>query len=268
LAFADSSKSTVELRPVLKVGFSTADNFPNEYTKNGEFTGYHLGLISHIANQKGYDIEIYRLPWRRLIKMIKTGELDAVSYIGGYKVADGFSEEYYDVWQHPDIWLHTGNGLTRNGFYLMVNDTRKDIKFKGDIKELQNLRLGMLKDYNVFKWQLADDEQLNILEVESQSQLTQMLERNRLDAAIVTMPMLYRYRRGELPGFKVMHRPLKISYVYLGFSKHNFEFEFAEDFAIAMLKYRDTTDFLNFQKKFDPRKITDNDTTRAPESVK
>jgi polar amino acid transport system substrate-binding protein len=228
-------------RAVLKIAFADVDSFPFEYMKGDEFVGIHPEMISAVADQQGFDVEFYRLPWKRILSMIENGELDAVSFIGGYRNS------------HDATWFYGGNALTINGFYLMTLNDRKDIKYKGDLGVLKPLKIVSLRGYHFLEWErniLNLQDRLDVVEVDTKEQMEQMLLRGRVDVAVVMRSTLEKKRRGNLNDFRVVSRPLNSVYVYLGFSKHNFEFPVVEKFGDAMREFQNTTEFSRIQKHY------------------
>lgn len=230
-----------EQTKVLKVGFSNVDSFPYEYQIDGQVHGLHIEMIRRVAQDFGYEVEAYSLPWKRILSMVAQGQLDAVSYMGGYRNS------------HKMTWFYGGNAMTLNGFYLMNLKSNKELTYHGDISVLEGKTVGVLRGYHFIEYQdeTLGVDNLTIVEVSAPEQLLDMLERGRIDAAIVMRSTLAQYRRGELPGFKVHTRPISTIYVYVGFSKAVFEQAFVEEFGDAMKAFQDTGEFLKLQSYYD-----------------
>jgi ABC-type amino acid transport substrate-binding protein len=223
-------------RPVLVIAFSEIDNFPFEYEENGEFKGMHIEIIQEVAGELGFDIQAIRMPWRRIIASLKVGGIDALSYASGYK---HFSHR---------AWIHTNNALSVNAFYLLKKDSRKDIKYKGDLSSLKGLTIATLSGY---QFTLTPDEEIpfTIMKVETEQQLFDLVELGRVDASIAPRGSFSRLTL-EQQHLKKIPKPLSLVYSHIGFSKSNFEEEFSLTFAEKMVEFRNSSEWMKIQKKY------------------
>mgnify|MGYP000951980232 CR=1 FL=1 len=73
-AFAQGTKITV-----------TRDNVeypPMEHYENGKLTGFHVDIVNEVAAKLGLSVDWQEVPWARAMKMVETGEADAITYLG------------------------------------------------------------------------------------------------------------------------------------------------------------------------------------------
>ena len=227
---------------ILRVGFSDVDSYPYEYFEDGEVKGLHIDMIREVAAILDYQVMPIRLPWKRLLVMSDEGEVDALSFIGGYRGS------------HDKTWFYGDNVLSVNGFYLMTKADRKGIKYRGDFSDIKDLKFGVLRGFNFSEFQQQNyqpGQQLSVVEVSSTKQLLAMLRYDRIDAAIVMRSTFADYRYGRLPEFKVHSRPISTIYVYLGFSKTAHTLETVKQFGDVIKVYWDSKEFIRLQQKYD-----------------
>lgn len=63
----------------------TRDNVeypPMEHYENGKLTGFHVNIVNEVAAKLGIQVEWQEVPWARAMKMVETGEADAITYLG------------------------------------------------------------------------------------------------------------------------------------------------------------------------------------------
>lgn len=222
----------------LVMGYGDIDHFPFEYMEDGIMKGLHVDILNIIAKQMGYKVEHKRYPWRRILKMAKNGALDGVLFIGG--VNTELKYFYFD----------DNLGLSSNGFYPMVSSNNAEkFKFRGEISELEGLKVAIIRGYNLMTQQ-DEATELNFVEVDYEEQLYSMLKAGRVDVALVMRSQLLKFQRGELEGFKVFRRPFITFWVDLGFSREKFPPEFATSFSNAVQAFWSTPEYSALQKKY------------------
>jgi ABC-type amino acid transport substrate-binding protein len=222
---------------VLKFAFVEIDSFPYEYTEHNELIGLHIEVIEQVSKNLGYEIQIYRMPWPRILRMLSTGDIDGASYIGGAKDS------------HDMTWFNDDSVLSINSFHVMKLKTRKDIKFSGDLNDLKGLKIAMQRGY-LFLDGRPKDLPFEIIEVDSPMQLYLMLKAGRVDASLGMRSALDMSDFKHKSLIRVMPRPLMYFYVTVGFSKANFSKAFSDTFAEEMRTFRDSVDYLRIQKKY------------------
>jgi polar amino acid transport system substrate-binding protein len=222
----------------LHIAFSDIDHYPFEYINDaGELTGLHIEVIEHIAAKQNYHIKTYRLPWRRIQRMINSGFLDGASFIAGHKNS------------HKNVWFNAGNHLSVNAFYLMTRDDAPKIKFKGDLQALEGKTIAVLSGY-LFLENTSEALPFNVIEVDTEAQLFALVKRKRVDAALVMRSHFLRQQRKELEGFKIVRRPLDIFNVYIGFSKTKIHKTVSDQFAHDMELFWDTPEYMALRNKY------------------
>ena len=221
---------------VLRIAFSEIDSFPNEYLEDGKLVGFHVELITEVAKQLGYQVETVRMPWRRIVRSLESGNIDAVSYTSGYK---NFSH---------NAWLHDDNALSTNAFYLIKHQDNRKVRFKGDYDSLQGLRVAKLRGYQIT---LTEDNYTpyHIVNVDHEYQLLDLVKLKRVDAAIIARGYFSRDTLKE-HDLELIPRPLSSVYSHIGFNKSTFEESFSLQFAKKMVAFRNTIDYMQLERKY------------------
>ena len=71
-----------------------------------------------------------------------------------------------------------------------------------------------------------------------------------MDAGVVMRSALIMQHQGKLSEFRISTRPLLTFYIYLGFSKKNFDAQFVEQFASEMESYWNDPVYSALLKKY------------------
>ena len=76
-------QATLVAQPVETLTIVRGDGFwpPYEWTESSELKGFHIDLVKAVANQLQWNVQIESYPWKRAIKMIKDGNVDAITFI-------------------------------------------------------------------------------------------------------------------------------------------------------------------------------------------
>jgi polar amino acid transport system substrate-binding protein len=243
LCFPVAAESST--RPILTIGFSDIDSYPNEYLENGKLVGFHIEMITTVAHELGYDINAVRMPMKRLLKMNRRGKLDGVVY--GHDAS--VTNDDFHFYSGSTVY---GNGLSVNSYFLMIKKSRKDIRFHGDFSSLENLSIGIIRGFNLINYGDFDAifDGLKVFEADSQKQLDILLERGRIDAAIVPLTFFHRYKNGNLKDFKVLSRPLITDHSNLAFSKKKIAMEFVVKFSDQLVSYQNTSHYIKRLKYY------------------
>ncbi len=85
----------------LLVGMEESNNKPYEYVDSQvHLTGFHVELVREVAARLGWQVTFRRMPWKRALRSLETGDLDAVTY-----VARSSEREQFAIFL-PDNVLH------------------------------------------------------------------------------------------------------------------------------------------------------------------
>src|SRR5690606_9381515 len=131
LSFSASATSLV-------VGMEEANNRPFEYIdENAQLTGFHVELVRAVADRLGWHLHFKRYPWKRAMKALESGELQAVTYVAQSPEREAFAHF------HPDNLLH----VSRTTLY--IKRTRAgEILYQPSLEQMaRRWRLGMPNGY-------------------------------------------------------------------------------------------------------------------------
>lgn len=77
IAHAGSQQATT-----LLVGVEEANNFPFEYIdEQAQLTGFHVEVMRAVSARLDWQLEYRRRPWKRTMRALESGEVQAVSYV-------------------------------------------------------------------------------------------------------------------------------------------------------------------------------------------
>jgi len=103
---------------------------PYEWTENGVLKGFHIDLLREVAAKLHLQVHFKSYPWKRAIKLLESGEADAISYLARTPEREQFAL-YVEGNQ-----LH----LARIGFF-MLKKREHTILYSGDLEQLNNSRI-------------------------------------------------------------------------------------------------------------------------------
>ena len=159
----ESNGSKEELPEVVYAG---AIHFPPmETIENGKFSGPGIEIVKEAFKRMGYEEEAFIIqdyPWKRILEMVKTGELDLVidiSYSDQRNEYLEYSEEQYAAY-------------TKNLFALKETD----VEFNGDLSELSDYKIGLVRGYK-YGDAVVDAKDNKVIDYEEASTIHESLEK-------------------------------------------------------------------------------------------
>lgn len=181
---------------------------PNEFMgEDGRPTGFHIDLIQMAAEQLNVNIEFVSMPWKRALKTIEKGEVDAISYTI-------FS---------PD---RTGYLIYDAGNAISIGSTRfaylkgRSFNYDGSLESVKDRKIGVIRGYS-YGEKFDRNKLTNLINVNTEEQLLMMLLEKRVDLILVNIDHL-KYKYSHLPEFSEVTSMdiASDSYdIYLAFSK-------------------------------------------------
>lgn len=223
LVLADAEMTTEHLT----IARSIDDWGPNEFMGiDGKPTGFHIDLIQMAAEQLGVEIEFISMPWKRALKTIEKGEVDAISYTI-------FSKDRTNYLIYED-----GNAIS-------IGSTRfaflkgKNFHYDGTIESVKDRKIGVIRGYSYGK-KFDRNKLTNLVNVNSEEQLLLMLLEKRVDLILVNIDHL-KYKYSHLPEFADVASMdiASDSYdIFLAFSKKRGHEKLAKRFAEIIPKIR------------------------------
>ena len=224
-------------REMLLIAMQDVDFAPYQYFEDNEMRGIHIEMIQGVANQLNYDIEFVRLPWNRLVRVVESGKVDGLSYMGSHQPDTG-----------DFTWFHGGNALSVTASRLMVTKQSK-LKFNGQLSEFDGKVIGVLRGFQ-YGGQVLENAKFEIIAADGVEHLKLLLDRGRIDAAIVMQSEWINYKKNGSDKYKILSRPVATIWVYLGFSKAKYGELFSHEFSIAMQEFLNTSEYQNIINKY------------------
>ncbi len=192
-----------------------ANYAPYEMVSNGKLTGLHIDLVNTAANRLGIKIIYKSVPWKRAQKMVKTGDADAITYIGYTPAREKF------------LYFNDGNVLSSSNYgFIILKKRVGEISYNGDLRELKSYRIGVQRGYS-YGYNFDKAKFLKLHTVKTVIQLVKLLEIGRVDLAVVDEPeyLLNRHKDNWS----------KISFLKPVITKQNFYIAFSKAKKLKML---------------------------------
>ena len=143
------------------------DWIPYDYYENNTPKGYVIDYIKIITKKLGLNPIFVTDKWSNLIKNLKKGEIDILPVISYNKKR----EEYL---------LFTDSFITQE-LSITIKDSRDDII---NIDDLDNKKVGMIKNWNTTNILRKDYPNINIIEFDSLSDVFNAIQNGFIDATI------------------------------------------------------------------------------------
>lgn len=159
----------------LLVGMEDANNTPFEYIdENARLSGFHVELLRTVTARLGWTLEFKRYPWKRAMRALASGEVQAVSF-----VAKSAEREAFALFL-PDNLLH----VSRTTLYIK-RERAAEIRYQPPLEQMAwRWRTAMPNGYHLSDEVIAMIERGVPIEqpTVTQSQLFIMLISDRFDA--------------------------------------------------------------------------------------
>lgn len=231
----------------LLVAMEDANNSPFEYIdENARLTGFHVELLRAVSERLGWTLTFKRYPWKRSMKALAAGEVQAVTF-----VAKTPEREQFAVFI-PDNLLH----VSRTTLYIK-RERAAEIHYQAPLEEMiKRWRTAMPNGYYMSDKVVALIEHGAPIEqpTVTQSQLFIMLISGRFDAIFGSTSALTRANAEianlepqvqRLDGALFSGKPM-----YLAFSRRAPP-HLAEEFAEAYRLFRQEPAYRALARRFD-----------------
>lgn len=217
------------VQETLTIARSIDDWGPNEFMgEDGKPTGFHIDLIQMAAKQLNVNVEFVSMPWKRALKTIEQGNVDAISYTI-------FSPERtsYLIYDEDNA---ISIGSTRFA-YLKGND----FDYDGTLESVKDRKIGVIRGYSYGK-KFDRNKLNNLVNVNTEEQLLLMLLEKRVDLILVNIDHL-KYKYSHWPEFSSVTSMdiASDSYdIFLAFSKKRGHEKLAKRFSEVIPKIRNS----------------------------
>jgi len=207
----------------------------------GKETGFIVEIINHVSRELNLEIRFAQYPWSRCLKMVETGEADAMMNL--FKTRERMTFMYF-----------TDNELTRevNQFFKLRTNP---VTFTGNMNTLKRLRIGVIRNYSYGTKFDEFSPKLNILRLETEKALILNLVGQRCDV-ILGNDIVLKSLAAKLPGGEniISSGPgISDDPLYLGFSKARGHKELAEKFSRALQQFKGSKIHKRIIKKYLPQ---------------
>lgn len=148
-----------------------ADNWPPfRFVTNEQISGIDHELWSRLAQQLDFDIEYFRCPWKRCLRMMEKGQIDAMSGLAWRK-----ERAEYITYVQPHYYTCSTQLYLRHGYSRRISKHR----------DLHTMTVGMVGGSAYYE---AFDQDKDILKINvaQEAVLPNLLLEERIDAFIGT----------------------------------------------------------------------------------
>ncbi len=118
----------------LKVGLGELDYPPFYFTENEELKGAAIEIAEALAEHANHQLHYHRVPWSRLQKMLKLGQIDMVIL-------------YFKTEERAQDVIYTRSPHLYENSYLVV-PTELDVHYSGDLRDLDQYNFFNVRGYS------------------------------------------------------------------------------------------------------------------------
>jgi polar amino acid transport system substrate-binding protein len=218
-----------------------ADSAPTAYMENGRPSGILVDVVSEAFRRTGRQFEIQLMPWARCLAEIRSGRVDAI----------------FSVFQLPDRneFLTYTKVPVINQVLAFFVPADSDLKFDGDIAQLQHFRIGTIRGTS---YGPKVDSALNagawstVVETNNIDSLVGMLALKRVDLAVGYRHVVLEAARkkGYLDKIKEVYPSIDVIPSYLAFNKRREYSEEIAEFDRALTSMKDDLSFRTIHEKY------------------
>ncbi|WP_375751105.1 substrate-binding periplasmic protein [Vibrio sp. HN007] len=220
------------------------------YNPGQPLTGFHIELVTAVAEKLGVKVSFDSVPWRRAVYMISTGQADAITYFG--KTAE---REHFAIFEPGNRISYSANA------FFVRKDESESIKYDGNFNQLNGYTIGKVLGYSYgskfdsYPWISVSDT------AKDENRLLDMLLANHIDIGIGNKDRVAYF--ASLSGIRQ-----KIEFLtptsdpiaqYIAFSKASPNHKWAKPFAEAMLEFTQSKEYERLLDKYqiEPQTSTD-----------
>ena len=204
---------------------------PYQIKTESELSGFSVELVQKIFDELGIQIDIIDFPWKRAVKMISSGEADAL-----------FSANYTK--ERESFGLYPKEPLVVSSWVIWVRSD-SGIEFK-DYLDIDNLKAGIVRGYSYTPafWSFLKSHK-NYFEVSDDETNFKKLNVKRIDYTIAELGNgFYILKKLGLKGIKpLMQNPIKEDGLYIVFNKNKFDREFVKKFSEKLRLFKKTKEY-------------------------
>lgn len=213
------------------------DWFPYTYSENGRASGFELEIFQAVTDEMGIRAEYARYPWKRCLLHLKTGKADAlVSLI-----------------KTPDraIFTHFPEAHISLSQIVFFTKTDTAIHFRGDLRTLKKLNIGVILGFSYGEVFDHTDFLNKDPSLDTKTLIKKLLAgRHDLAAENQSVILGYAQKMGVTDRIRIIDPPIRTEKLYVGFSKKNDLGSLADDFSMALDRFKATAAYRSILDKY------------------
>jgi len=204
--------------------------YPYTYKENGSAKGFEIDTFRAVIKEMNLNAEFHQLPWKRCLKMLSDGEADVV--ISLLKTPE---REKYTIFPNENI------SLSKTVFFAK---TGKNIKYKGNLRDLQGLTIGVIAGFS-YGSTFDKADYLKKDEVLNAETMVKMVVRGRHDVGVENQAVI-KWIATKLAfenQIRFLYPPVHTNKLYVGFSKKKALNKLANDFSESLGRFKKTDEY-------------------------
>jgi polar amino acid transport system substrate-binding protein len=218
-----------------------ADSAPTAYMEEGRPSGILVDVVTEAFRRTGHQFEIQLMPWARCLAEIRSGRVDGI----------------FSVFQLPErneFLTYTSVPIINQVLAFFV-PADSDLKFGGDIAQLQGFRIGTIRGTS---YGTKVDSALNagvwstVVNTNNIDSLVGMLVLKRIDLAVGYRHVVLEAakKKGYLGKIKELSPSIDVVPSYLAFTKQRDYSEVVASFDRALTSMKNDQSFRAIHEKY------------------
>ncbi len=216
-------------------------NFPPYHylDQNKKEKGFIIEIIKETAAIIDINVKFKQFPWSRCLKMVKTGEADAMMNLFKTQKRETFMHFHENIIAHET-----------NVFFTLTN---KSIEYNGQLKNIQAYKLGAIRNYSYGTF-FDDFVFPNKFQLETEKELINSLIYKRSDIIIgnqmTILMLLDQMEQAKI--IKPLDPAVSTAPLYLGFSKARGHAQLSEQFSKTLNRFKQSKKYNSIMNTYLP----------------
>jgi polar amino acid transport system substrate-binding protein len=218
-----------------------ADSAPTAYMANGRPSGILVDVVAEAFRRAGRQFEIQLMPWARCLAETRSGRVDGIFSL-------------FQLPERNEFLTYTSVPIINQVLAFFV-PADSDLKFGGDIAQLQGFRIGIIRGTS---YGTKVDSALNaggwstVVKTNNIDSLVGMLVLKRIDLAVGYRHVVLEAARkkGYLDKIKELSPSVDVIPSYLAFTKRRDYSEVVADFDKALTSMKNDRSFEAIYEKY------------------
>lgn len=224
----------------IKIGRGVQQYKPYHWIEKGQVVGIVSDLVRAVFFQIGAKkIKFISLPWKRLLRSAKIGELDAI--ISVYMTNN--RGEYLDFASEP-LAVETLSFFTKKKFNILYN---------GNFKQLSAYDVGTIRNYSYGT--LFDEQNFNRISLNNEETLFKMFKAERFKVGISDTRVLAYYAKKIGFQYQLLKPTVAKETLHIAFPKLKQTKALSSIFSQSLAHFKMTPEYVQLLKKYGLEKI-------------